>query len=35
MDATITVIGDVRTGPQVETAPGKDGVDDVLGDRER
>lgn len=29
---TITVIGDIRTDPQVETAPGKDGVDDVLGD---
>ena len=29
---TITVLGDVRSDAQVETAPGKDGVSDVLGD---
>ena len=29
---TVTVIGDVRTNAEVQTAPGKDGVDDVLGD---
>jgi zinc protease len=29
---TITVVGDVRSNPDIQTAPGKDGVDDVLGD---
>jgi zinc protease len=29
---TITVLGDVRTNPDLETAKGQDGVDDVLGD---